>query len=126
MPLQICSENEGKVLAVRVEGKLTGEDYERLVPQVEQAIKEHGPLRILFDMHDFHGWTAGAVWKDTKFSLRHFKDIERLAIVGETRWQKGMSVFCRPFTKAQVRYYGREDEAHAMEWLHEGLMAVIP
>ena len=52
-------------------------------------------------MHDFHGWTASAAWEDTKFGVRHFHDIERLAMVGETKWQHGMAIFCKPFTTAQ-------------------------
>ncbi len=46
------------------------------------------------------GWSAGAAWEDCKFDLKHFNHIERLAIVGETKWEKGMSVFCRPFMTA--------------------------
>ena len=78
-----------RMLEVRVSGKLTKEAYEQLVPVVDQQIKEFGKLRILFVMDDFHGWTAGAMWEDTKFDLKHWKDIERLAIVGETQMGRG-------------------------------------
>ena len=37
---------------------------------------------MLFDMTDFHGWDAGAAWEDIKFDIKHFADIERLAMVG--------------------------------------------
>lgn len=56
-------------------------------------------------MHDFHGWELAAAWEDTKFSMRHFHDSERLAMVGEKAWQHWMAVFCKPFTKADVRYF---------------------
>jgi hypothetical protein len=62
-------------------------------------------------MHDFHGWDAGALWEDAKFDLKHFADIERLAFVGEKKWEKGMAQFCRPFTKATIRYFDRSEEA---------------
>lgn len=52
-------EEEGiKVLVVKMSGKLTKEDYREFVPGVERLIKQHGKLRILCEMHDFHGWTA--------------------------------------------------------------------
>ena len=79
----------GKMLEVRVSGKLTKEAYEKLVPVVDQQIKEFGKLRILFIMEDFHGWTLGAMWEDTKFDLKHWKDIEKLAIVGENEVGRG-------------------------------------
>jgi hypothetical protein len=70
---------------------------------------------MLVVMHEFHGWTAGAVWKDVKFDVKHFGDIERLAMVGKTSWQHGMAIFCKPFTTAKVHYfeYANLDEARA-------------
>lgn len=70
---------------------------------MERLVKQHGKIRMLVEMHDFHGWTAGALWEDVKFDAKHFHDIERLALVGETKWEKGMAVFCKPFTTAASR-----------------------
>jgi len=109
--------NDGKVLEVQLTGKLAKEDYEYFVPAVERLVKAHGKIRMLVEMHDFHGWTAGAIWQDVKFDAKHFSDIERLAIVGETKWQHGMAVFCKPFTSAKVRYFDRPGIELAREWL---------
>jgi hypothetical protein len=107
----------GRVLEVRVTGKLTKEAYQKFVPAVDAQIKQYGKLRILFIMQDFHGWTPGAMWEDLKFDLKHWKDIERLAIVGDKKWEKGMAAFCKPFTKAQIRYFDVAQLAEAREWL---------
>ena len=106
----------GKMLEVRVSGKLTKEAYEKLVPVVDRQIKEFGKLRIAFIMDDFHGWTMGAMWEDTKFDLKHWKDVERLAIVGEKKWEEGMAVFCKPFTAAKIKYFDHSklDEARKL------------
>jgi hypothetical protein len=77
----------GKLLHVKVTGKLSKEDYESFAPTVDGLIEEHGKIRILFEMHDFHCWTAGALWEDTKFDFKHWKDIEKLVIVGESKWE---------------------------------------
>lgn len=110
---------EGNVLEVRVTGKLTHEFYEALGPAVEQQIQQHGKLRILFEMHDFHGWTAGALWDDVKFDFKHWKDIERLAIVGESKWEQSMATFCKPFTTAKVHYFDQSQAAAARAWVRE-------
>jgi hypothetical protein len=47
----------------------------------------------------------------------HFKDIERVAMVGETKWQHGMAIFCKPFTTAKVRYFDGPATDQAREWL---------
>jgi len=109
--------NGGKVLEIQLTGKLAKEDYEQFVPVVERLVKEHGKIRMLVEMHDFHGWTAGALWQDLKFDAKHFSDIERLAIVGESKWQHGMAVFCKPFTTAKIRYFDRPAIDQAREWL---------
>lgn len=108
-----------EVVEIHVSGKLTKEDYEQFVPEIESLIQRYGCIRLLFEMRDFHGWTAGALWEDTRFTLKHFRDIERLAIIGQKRWQKGMATFCKPFTKAQIRYFDHAEAAQARQWLHE-------
>ena len=119
MPIQLNEENGGKILVVHVSGKLVKADYEHFVPEFERLAQQHGRLRVLFDMSDFHGWEAGALWEDTKFAINHFADIERLAMVGEKKWQQGMATFCKPFTKATIRYFDHPQAAEAGKWLVE-------
>jgi hypothetical protein len=117
MTIEIAEHVEGNVLEVRISGKLTADDYGKLAPEIGRLIAAHGKVRILLEMTDFHGWTAGALWEDVKFDLKHFSDIERLAMVGEKAWQKGMSVFCKPFTSAEIRYYEQANLDRARAWL---------
>lgn len=105
MAIQLTETNGGKTLEVRVSGKLAHGDYQHFVPEFERLVKQHGKLRVLFEMSDFHGWEGGALWDDLKFELKHFADIERIAMVGDKKWEKGMSVFCKPFTTAKIRYF---------------------
>jgi len=117
--IQITEEQEGRIVTVMLTGKLVKEDYETFVPEIERLVKQHGKIRMLVEFRDFHGWTAGALWEDTKFAARYFNDIERLAIVGEAKWEKGMAVFCKPFTRAKVRYYDVAKEDEARSWIRE-------
>jgi hypothetical protein len=119
MPIQIKEENEGKIVAVYVSGKLVTADYEHFTPEFDRLVGLHGKLRVLFDMVEFNGWTMGAVWEDTKFSLHHFGDIERIAMVGNKQWEHGMATFCKPFTKATIRYFDHTATADARKWLEE-------
>ncbi len=120
MPIQLKEEDGGKTLAVHVSEKLVAADYEHFVPEFERLVKIHGKLHVLFDMTGFRGWTAGALWEDTKFAMHHFKAIDRLAILGEKKWQEGMATFCKPFTMAKVKYFEHTDTEEARKWLVEG------
>ena len=119
MPIQLNEENGGKVLVVHVSGKLVKADYEHFVPEFERLVRQNGKLCMLFDMIGFYGWEAGVVWEDIKFSIKHFADVERLAMVGDKKWQHGMATFCKPFTKARVRYFDHAAAAEARKWLTE-------
>lgn len=101
MSIHLNEENGGKILVVHVSGKLAKADYEHFVPQFERLVRQHGRIRVLFDMTGFHGWEAGALWEDVKFDVKHFTDIEMLAMVGDKKWEHGMALFCKPFTGAK-------------------------
>ena len=126
MAVELHEEAGGKLLILTLSGKLMKDDYAHFTPEVDQAIKDHGKVRMLVRMHNFHGWDLGAVWEDVKFDLHHFSHIERLALVGDRRWEAGMAVFCKPFTTAKVRYFDESKADDATVWIHEGIAQPVP
>lgn len=117
--IQVDPTPVGTIVTLKFREKLDKADYETFVPMIESQMKNGSPIRLLAELHDFEGWTAGALWEDTKFAAKHFNDIERLAVVGESRWQKGVAVFFKPFTSAEVRYFDMKEIDKAREWVRE-------
>ena len=117
MSILLNEKHTNNVLHVRVSGKLAREDYRQFVPEFERLFREHGKVRVLVEMVDFHGWKPGALWEDVKFDLRHFAHLERVAMVGDRKWEKAMSIFCKPFTTAKVRYFDHAEIGEARRWL---------
>lgn len=115
MAVAVTEADDG-VLEVAVTGRLTREDYDSFVPVLEQRMKQ-GKVKILFSMHDFAGWDMEALWEDITFDVKHFGDIERLAMVGEKKWEEGMAWFCKPFTTATVAYFDQGQIDTARSWL---------
>ena len=102
---------------VHASGKLHKSEYDQLVPLLEDVIKEHGKVRLLFIMEDFHGWEVAAFLEEIKFDLKHFKHFDRIALVGDKTWEKWMAKFCTPFVTGEVRYFPAEQEDEARNWL---------
>ena len=125
MAIELNEEVGGKLLIISVTGKLTKEDYKSFVPKVEELIQKFGKIRVVFEMRDFHGWATSALWEDIKFDIRHFSDIEYLALVGDKKWEKGMSIFCKPFTKARIKYFDLTEIYRAYEWIRAGLETTV-
>jgi len=119
MPVKFNDQDEGKVLAIQVSGKLTRADYVYFAPEFERLVQLNGKLRILFDLAGFQGWEGGALWDGLKFDLKHFANIERIAMIGDSRWEQGMAAFCKPFTNATVQYFNHGKIAGAWKWLGE-------
>ena len=94
-----------KALGFRMSGKLHDEDYKQFVPLVDDAVAKEGKVRLLAQFHDFHGWDLHALWDDIKFATTHCTKVERIALVGEKKWQEWMAKVCKPFTMAKVRYF---------------------
>jgi hypothetical protein len=108
-----------KALGFKLSGKLHDEDYKVFVPRIDEAIAEEGKIRLLAQFHDFEGWDAHALWDDTKFATTHCTKIERIAIVGEKKWEEWMAKVCKPFTMAKVKYFDAGEVDAAWNWLGE-------
>jgi len=121
MAVHLSEDAGGKVLMADLTGKLTTQDYEHFIPEFERLIQQHGKIRMLARMHDFHGWSLGALWQDVKFGIRHFAHIERLAFVGDRKWEAAVAALCKPFTRATVHYFDESRADEAAVWIHEGI-----
>ena len=108
-----------KVLGFKLSGKLHDEDYKSFVPLVDAAIATEGKVRLLAQFHDFKGWDARALWDDIKFSTSHCTKIERIALVGEKKWEEWMTSVCKPFTMAKMKYFDLADLDAAKTWINE-------
>jgi hypothetical protein len=115
--IQLDKTPVGRIVTLKFKQRLDKADYDEFVPQIETIMQNGDNIRLLVELHDFEGWTAGALWEDTKFAARHFNDIDRLAVVGDKQWENGVTVFVKPFTNAQVRFFSHEEINAARRWI---------
>lgn len=101
------------------EGKLEDEDYNRIIPLLEEKISTFGKIRWYFEMKDFHGWSVSALWKDLKFDFQNRNRFDRVAIIGDKKWEKGMTKLMKPFTDAEITFFKSEDREKAKYWIKE-------
>ncbi len=71
------------VVGIEASGKVQADDYhEVLDPAAAAAIKAHGKVRLLYVLGDaFQGYTAAAMWEDTKLGFHDLSAWERIAVV---------------------------------------------
>ena len=106
-----------KVVGLKFSGKLHDEDYKQFVPTIETILTAEGKVRLFVQFEEFHGWDLHAAWDDLKFGLKHYSDFERIAMVGDRKWEEWIVSFCKPFTKANVKYFDKSEVVSAWMWL---------
>ena len=115
--LTVLPESQGDLLAVRVSGTMTREDYGQFRSRAEQMMRDHGQIRVLMELDNLHGWSVGAAWEDLKFGLSHLGRFERCAIVGDRKWEAWMTELAKPFFR--VEYFDRSQMDEARRWLNQ-------
>ncbi|WP_201352359.1 STAS/SEC14 domain-containing protein [Hydrogenimonas urashimensis] len=108
----------GEVYAeLALRGRLTHEDYETFVPVIENAMRglPSGSLNLIIDMRRFEGWTPRAAWDDFRFGLEWRKDIRKMAVVGERKWEALFAKMADWMISGEAKYFETMEEAR--HWL---------
>lgn len=113
--LQITSKDH--IVYMVAKGKLDDDDYDKILPLLRQKIEDHGKVSWYFQMEDFKGWSFNAFWRDIQFDVKNNNKMERIAIVGENKWQEAMTDFMKPFADAEIKYFDEDKAAEAKEWI---------
>lgn len=110
---------ESNIIYTLVTGTVVKEDMEKLLPILKDKIQKFGKARWYYEMKDFNGWKPDAFWEDVMFDLKHANDFEKVAMVGEKKWQEWMTQIMKPFTSAEIKYFDLEDKQAAKDWIHK-------
>lgn len=96
----------GRVYQITLSGLLAWDEFQTYLAQVEsQNAFASGKVRILIHLENFTGWESSDQWGDVSFFFRHDQDIERIAVVGDLRWQDEMQVFLfADYRQAETRF----------------------
>jgi len=118
--IQINLTQDPSTAMIRVEGKLTKEDYETLIPKLESLHEQSGKLNYFLVLHEFEGWEPKAFWEDLKFDWKHRHQMERIAVVGETKWESFFVRLCSVLFGGEIKYFSTFEQDAAFQWVSTG------
>jgi len=106
------------VLGVEVSGRVTDDDYERvLIPAVRAKLETVSAIRILYVIgEEFDGWTMGAMWEDAKLGLGELKNWERVAVATDKDWVKHVVRAFGWMVPGDVRVFDLDELEDAKAW----------
>ncbi|WP_320111910.1 STAS/SEC14 domain-containing protein [Draconibacterium orientale] len=108
-----------ELIALEVEGKLTEDDYNKITPLIDKAVKDFGKVKLYIQLNYVEGIAPKAFWKDVKTYLKHFNHMKKIAVVGKSRWDKLWSELAAPFISGEVKYYEFTDINEARDWVKD-------
>ena len=117
--LQILEFTKNNVIATKAQENLTEADIQKIHPLIHNIVYHGQKVRWYFEMQDFTGWDMKGLWADLKMDLSHANDYEKIAMVGEKKWQDWITRFMKPFTNADIRYFDLEEKQKAKEWINQ-------
>ena len=106
-------------MGFRMSGKLSDDDYKMLVAELEHEMKKNGKIRLVLEFDDFHGWDVHAAWDGVKYGFKYNKYLERVAHLGDKRWQKWIAKLTKLIAKGELRYFDLKQKEHAWNWMRE-------
>jgi len=109
--------DNAQAVEISLSGRVSTEEFDKVATQLEAFIKRHGQVRVLEVIGDFEGMDAAALWHDVKFSLRHLKDFNRIAVVANPEIHNLWSSLVSPFIDCQVEHFAPDEIAEARDWL---------
>ena len=114
---QMLPESSGRLVALRVSGKLTKQDMVSVAPPLEEKIRENGKVDLFCDMADLHGWSLDGFWAELKFDAKHAKDFRRVALITGTPLHRFMASMLKPFTSAEIKCFPQQKKSDALTWI---------
>jgi SpoIIAA-like len=108
----------GPYVRLAASGRLSSSDYDVLEPALTDALAARGGRApLLLDLRGWRGWTAGGLFRDMLFDLKHSKSFARTAVIGDRSWHKWLTCAAALLFSGPMRYFERGRERQAEDWL---------
>ena len=120
--IRILSDMPPGVVGLEAVDDVDEDDYEDvIVPAVENAIAEHGKVRLVYVLgSEFDDYEGEAVWEDLKLGARHPAAFARIAIVTDARWAAPAIRIFSILWPGQARAFPLADLEAAKSWAADG------
>ena len=108
----------GKLLPLKVREMFKKADYDRIIEIAKEAIEREGKVSGLIILEAFEGWERREDWGDVSFMMGQGRHIEKMAIVGDEKWQDDALAFtAKGFRATAIEFFTPPRRQEALTWL---------
>ncbi|PYL89952.1 MAG: hypothetical protein DMF16_05805 [Verrucomicrobia bacterium] len=113
-------QHDDRLCVLRVGGELKKSEFDAAQSEFVEIIAGAGTVKLLVLLENFSGWERGEQWGDTDFFFSHRNDFEKIAVVGNPRWEAQVLAFTGAgLRKGPVKFFPETAESEARAWLAE-------
>lgn len=107
-----------RLLGIAIIGKMGIADYDRLNTLIEEQAAKYGQARIMLEIVTSSGFSGKALLEDLKTSVKQYKNVERMAIIGDQSWLKTTVRLSDLLTPGlELSAFGTTERKRAISWL---------
>ncbi len=116
MSAEIINDNES-ILTFKVSGKLDQPELAAAQKSAMEILRKEGKKSMLVIADEFQGWGKGN-WGDLSGQAEMDPHIEKMAIVGDKKWEDLVLLFVgKGIRRVEIEYFAPADLARARAWL---------
>ena len=109
-----------RLCVLRIGGELKKSELDAAQSEFVEKIAGAGTVKLLVLLENFTGWERDEAWGDTDFFFSHRNDFERIAVVGNPRYEAQVLAFTGAgLRKGPVKFFSETGESEARAWLAE-------
>ena len=118
---EILPESTDTCIGFKISGEVNAEDYDTLLPKLDEAISAHGKVNLLMVMGDFEGISGLDAFKaDFNFGTHQYRKVDKAAFVGDKKWLNWVVKIMDPFTRrTDEKLFESDQLEEAWQWVQE-------
>jgi hypothetical protein len=117
MSVEIVDTADG-ILTIKIAGEFTQPDLAAAQKRAADVLSRQGKMPVLVLNEQVETWSKEGDWGDLSFQVENDQYIEKMAIVGDKKWQDLALIFVgKTFREFPIEYFSTEELAKARAWL---------
>ncbi len=118
--IEVNAHTDDDILAIKASGTLSKEDLDDLEPALNKFTTASDDPHLIMILEDFGGWhDTASFWKDLQLDAEYMGYFDRIAIVGEKKWQQWGTQLMDPITKEELKFFPIDRAGDAWKWTRE-------
>jgi hypothetical protein len=116
--IEILSRSSEACIGFKISGKVTAEDYEIMMPKIDEAIATFGHINLLMLIEDIEGAGMDVAKPDFHFGTHQYRQVDKAAFVTDGKWMARTIKIMDPITRrTKEKTFDLDHLEEAWEWI---------